>query len=339
MLGVVPPPPPPAVAPPLVLVHGDEELLVGRAVREVLDAARARDPELEVVDRAAGEFTDNDIVDLGSASMFGGTRAVVVRAAQELSEDVRDALLAYVARPMDDVVLIVVHSGAAKNRKLIDAMKAAGARVIPVVRITRPRDRHDFVVGEIRRSGGRISDSAVTALLDAVGSDLRELAAVCGQLVADSAGPIDDDTVHRFHRGRAEATGFAVADAAIAGDLPAALTLLRQALDAGTATVLVSSAVAGGLRDLARVAGASGGSKWDLARALGMPDWKVERSQRAARAWSDAGLAEALRAAAVADAGVKGAAANPAYALETLVRDVVAARGRTGRHSAGSGAR
>jgi DNA polymerase-3 subunit delta len=329
---------PPSLA-PLVLVQGDEELLVARAVREALDTARAVDQELEVVDRAAGEFTESDVVDLGASSLFGGLRAVVVRAAQELNDELRDALIAYVAHPMSDVVLVVVHNGAVRNRKIADAMKAAGARVVTVPKISRPRERHDFVVAEVRRAGGKISDSAVAALLDAVGSDLRELASVCEQLVADTDGPIDEAAVRRFHRGRAEASGFAVADAAISGDLAGALTLLRQALETGTAAVLISSALSGGLRDLARVAGAGGGSRFELARALGMPDWKVEKAQRSARAWSDDGLARALRAAAAADAGVKGGWADAAYALETLVRTVVQSRGRPGRAAASSGAR
>ncbi len=312
---------------PLVLVTGDEDLLIGRAVREVIESARRQDPEVEVVDRAAGELTDADLVDLGATAMFGGGRVVIVRGVQDLGEELRDALLAYLARPLEDVVLVLVHSGGVKNRKLADAMKAAGARVVPAAKITKARDRHDFVVAEVRRLGGRISDGAVRALLDAVGGDLRELAAVCDQLVADTDGGIlDEAAVGRFHRGRAEASGFAVADAIIGGDLPQALTLLRQALAGGTAAVLVSSAVAGGLRDLARVGSAGPGSKWDLARALGMPDWKVEKAQRAVRAWSDPGLGVALRAAATADAGVKGASVNADYALEKLLREVATAR-------------
>ncbi|ABD10637.1 DNA polymerase III subunit delta [Frankia sp. CcI156] len=312
--------------PPLVLVTGDEDLLVGRAVRGVLDAARARDPDVEIVDRPAGELSEADLIDLGATSMFGGGRVMVVRGAQDLAEDLRDALLEYIARPLDDVVLVVVHSGVVKNRKLADVLKTAGARVVPAAKITKPRERHDFVVAEVRHLGGRVSDGAVRALLDAVGGDLRELAAVCDQLVADTDGLIDEAAVARFHRGRAEASGFAVADAIIGGDLPQALTLLRQSLEGGTAAVLVSSAVAGGLRDLARVASAGPGSKWDLARALGMPDWKVEKAQRSARAWSDRGLGQALRAAAEADAGVKGAAVDAGYALEKLLREVAVAR-------------
>ncbi|WP_416210166.1 DNA polymerase III subunit delta [Frankia sp. Cr1] len=314
--------------PRLVLIAGDEELLVARGIRDVVDAARVHDAQVEIVDRAPGELTDSDVVDLSSSSMFGGLRIVVVRGAQELADDLRDALLAYLARPLDDVVLVVVHSGAVRNRKLADAVKTAGGRVIPAARITRPRDRHDFVAAEIRRLGGQIGSGAVKALVDAVGGDLRELAAVCDQLVTDSGGLVNEAVVALYHRGRAEATGFTVADAAIAGDLAQALTALRQTLGSGVPPVLVVSAVTTGLRDLARVSAAAGGSAWEVARALGMPDWKVERSQRAAQAWSDAGLARAMRAAGAADAAVKGGAVDPAYGLERLVAEIVAARGR-----------
>lgn len=313
---------------PLVLVSGDEELLVSRAVRSVLDAARGRDPDSEIVDRGAAELTDADVLDMASPSMFGGLRVLVVRDGQDLSEDLRDALISYAAHPLSDVVLVVVHSGANRNRKLADAFKSGRAMVLPAAKVTRPQDRRDFVVAEVRRLGRRISDAAARQLLDAVGGDLREIAAVCEQIVADTDGPVDERAVARYHRGRAETTGFAVADAAIAGDLAGALTLLRQALEHGTAAVLVSSAVAGGLRDLARVASAGSGSKFELARRLGMPDWKVERAQRSARYWSEDGLARAIGSAAVTDAAVKGAGVDPAFALERLVIDVVTARGR-----------
>ena len=71
------------------------------------------------------------------------------------------------------------------------------------------------------------------ALLDAVGNDLRELAAACGQLAADTSGVIDQAVVARYYRGRAEATGFSVADRAVEGRLAEALEKLRWALAVG----------------------------------------------------------------------------------------------------------
>jgi len=187
------------------------------------------------------------------------------------------------------------------------------------------------VPGEVRRAGRSITAGACRALVDAVGSDLRELAAAVGQLLADApdGGPVDEATVARSHRGRAETTGFQIADAAVGGDAPGALALLRSALDTGTADLLVVSALASGLRELAAVRGAGGASSGAVARQLGLPPWKVEKAQRGARGWSDEGLSLAVRAVAHADELVKGAGAVPAYALEAAVLTVARARSAT----------
>ena len=80
------------------------------------------------------------------------------------------------------------------------------------------------------RAGRTVEDSGVRALLDALGNDLRELAAASSQLAADTTGVIDQAVVARYYRGRAEASGFSVADRAVEGRLAEALELLRWAL-------------------------------------------------------------------------------------------------------------
>ena len=66
-----------------------------------------------------------------------------------------------------------------------------------------------------------------------------------------------------------------------------------------------------------------------LAGQLGMPPWKVEKTQRQARGWRPEGIAEALQAVATADGEVKGGAADAAYAVERALFAVVQARGGT----------
>jgi DNA polymerase-3 subunit delta len=167
----------------------------------------------------------------------------------------------------------------------------------------------------------------VAALLEAVGNDLRELASAAGQLLADTTGPITTETVARYHRGRAESSGFTVADRAVDGDLAGALELARWGQSAGLASVLVTSALASTLRSMALVASAGRMPAHQLAGQLGMPPWKVEKTQRQARGWRPEGLSSALTAVARADAEVKGAAADPDYAVERLLVAVVQARG------------
>ncbi|MDX6288066.1 MAG: polymerase subunit delta [Frankiales bacterium] len=223
--------------------------------------------------------------------------------------------------------MVVVHAGGNKGKALLKELAERNAVRVECPRITKYRDRLEFVQREVRRAGGAITEPAARAILEAVGSDLRELAMACAQLVSDTGGNIDVDAVVRYHGTPAEVTGFAVADAAVDGDTSAALAQLRWALATGVSPVLVTSALAGGVRQIARVASATRGARTaDLARDLGMPPWKVERVQRQARGWGPDGIAVALAAIADADAAVKGAGVDPAYALERVVLTIADAR-------------
>ena len=165
------------------------------------------------------------------------------------------------------MTLLIHHAGGARNKALVDTMTKAGATVVACNKITKPAERIDFVRSEIRRAGGATTPDAVAALIDAVGSDLRELASAASQLVADTDGMVDESAVHRYHRGRAEVTGFAISDAAMAGDLPAALESLRWAFGVGVAPVLIADALADGVRTVAKVSGARVGNSYALAVA------------------------------------------------------------------------
>jgi DNA polymerase-3 subunit delta len=205
---------------------------------------------------------------------------------------------------------------------LLDTARRAKALEIGAAKLTRPDERADFVRNEIRRSGGRIAPDAVGVLLDAVGSDLRELAAVAAQLVSDSGGEVSIDLVRAYHRGRAEVSGFAVSDLAVVGRSGPALEALRFALSVGVPHVVVADAIADGVRTVARVASAGRGDPYALAKTLGMPPWKVKRASGQARGWSERGLRWALMIVAELNADVKGVAADPGYALERAVRRI-----------------
>lgn len=64
----------------------------------------------------------------------------------------------------------------------------------------------------------------------------------------------------------------------------------------------------------------------DIAREAGVPPWKIRVLREQARGWDDRGVAAAISAVAQADADVKGAASDPAYALERMVLRVAGAR-------------
>jgi DNA polymerase-3 subunit delta len=93
--------------------------------------------------------------------------------------------------------------------------------------------------------------------------------------------------------------------------------------------VLVTSAMAGGLRGLAKYTAAPTGLREaDLAREVGVPPWKLKSLRQQTKGWTAGGLAAAIQAVAQADADVKGASGDAGYALERMVITICRAHGR-----------
>ncbi len=310
----------------LLLVLGEEELLVDRAISGAVRAARKSDPDVERREAAASALSPMEFSDLVAPSLFAEPRVVIIRQAQELPKDVAAVIADYVARPVEGVVLVVQHNGGARNKALADGLRKTGAAVMTCNRIVKVGERIEFVRQEIRAARGTATPDAVAALVDAVGSDLRELAAAAGQLVADTGGLVDEEAVRRYHQGRADMNGFTIADLAVAGEVPAALEALRWAIGVGYPLVLVADALADGIRTVAKVSGARAGNSYALAAELGMPAWKVDKARTAGRQWVEAGLARAMEVVADLNSAVKGQAADPAYAVEKAIIDLSRAR-------------
>jgi DNA polymerase-3 subunit delta len=306
---------------------GPEDFLAERAVAAALRAVREADADADVAQVDAAGLGPGALSELTSPSLFANARAVVVRGLESLPAETGDALVAYVKNPQPDVALLLVHRGGQKGRAIVDKLRKARVRTVECEAV-KSSDLPSFVMREAHAAGGRISEEAARMLIEAVGSDLRALAGATSQLVQDAGGaPVTEEVVGRYFAGRAEVTSFAVADAAVSGRTSDALEQLRWALRTGVAPVLVTSALASGLRSLAKLAGAPRGLRdADLAREVGVPPWKVRILRGQLRGWSTEGLARAIRAVARADAEVKGAAEDAEYALERAVLEIGRAR-------------
>lgn len=312
---------------PVVLVQGGEELLAERAVERIVAAAREADPEVDVERVDASEYAAGVLGVLTSPSLFSDAKVVVVDGLERGSDELFADATAYLAAPLDSAVVVLRHGGGQRGKALLDAIRSAGAPVIGCEPVTSDGDKLAFATAELRRAGRRADPQALRALVDAVGSDLRELAAACAQLAADTQGPIGPDVVERYYGGRVEASGFQVADAAVAGEAGRAVALLRHALATGVDPVPLVAALAARLRVLAKV-GAVRGRGPDAARSLGLAPWQVDRALRELRGWTPEGLASAIAAVAQADAEVKGEGRSARYAVERAVLVVAAAAGR-----------
>lgn len=309
---------------PVVLVRGAEPLLTERAVDAVVQLARERDPEVEKVELEGATYGAGQLTVAASPSLFGEAKVVVILGADTGTEELMADIIAYVGRPDPETTVIVVHGGGQRGKKMLDTITATGAPVMTCDPVTKDAEKASFVMNEFRSAGRRADAAAVRSLVDALGNDLRELAAACSQLVADTTGAINEAVVNRYYGGRVEATGFRVADAAVEGDTGTAVALLRHALATGVDPVPLVAALALRLRTLAKVAALRGGGV--TARELGLAPWQVDRAQKDLRRWTPEGLAVAISAVAQADADVKGEARDPVFAVERAVMTISRAR-------------
>jgi DNA polymerase III subunit delta len=307
----------------LHLVLGDEELLVERAVAAVLRGARQRAgaDDVPVSRLRAGEVGVYELAELLSPSLFADERVVVLEAAGEAGKEAAELIANAAGDIPSGTELVVVHSGGGRAKALVSQLRALGAQVYPCARITKASERTQFVRNEFRSLQVKVGDETVAALLDAVGSDVRELASACSQLVADTGGRVDAAAVRRYHSGRAEVKGFDVADKAVVGDVAGAVEALRWAMMRGEPHVVLADALAEAVHTIG-IVGPHSGDPYTLAAELRMPPWRVQKAQKQARRWSREMVATAMRLVATLNADVKGAAADADYALEAAVRNV-----------------
>ena len=315
--------------PPLVLVTGPETVLADRAIDQVIADVRVSRPEAEVVTLTAEGYGEGDLGVQASPSLFGEDKVIIVRDLHQAPDALQVDLLAYLAHPEDSITLVVTHASGNRGKKVLDTLKKAKALVLQAPAIKSDRDKGEFVANEFRVARRRATPEAVQALVEAVGKDVRELASACQQLVDDTTGTLDADVVERYHGGRVEATGFKVADAAVAGQTGEALRLLRHAVNVGVDPVPIVAVLAQQLRQLAKVGGAGRGRSTDLARDLGMAPWQVDKARRALQGWTGDALGRSIRAVAAADVEVKGGGRDPVYAVEKAILTITRERNGT----------
>jgi len=312
---------------PVTLVSGPESLLAERAVADIVRHARQQDPEADVTRVPAADLSPGAIAELLSPSLFAALRVTVVEGLDEATDEVGQALASVVTDPPADCLLVLVHPGGMKGKRVLDGLRRAGVAEQRCDAVKRPEDVVDFVRREARRHRGQIDPDAAARLVEVLGADLRALASMVDQLAADGDGHVTAEQVAAYVEGRADVKGWTIADHAVAGRTDAALSELRWALSTGTDPVLVVGALASSLRTLARLSAIPRGFRdTDVGRDLGVPPWKVKLLRSQLRGWSPRRLAGALQVVAAADLAVKGASSDTVLTLSQAVLAVSESR-------------
>jgi DNA polymerase-3 subunit delta len=311
---------------PAYYLHGSEELLKDDALRELLSVAvedGTRDFNLDR--RRTADVTAEEFQTLAlTPPMMAARRALVLTEAEVLqqrrprAQALRTALLAYLARPIPETVLILVQSGDEKPDPELVRTAAAAVEFGAL----RPEKLEKWIRHRAEREGVSLDDEGARLLHEVVGDDLAQLAAELAKLrgavgardatasdIEDLVGVRHGETVPDF------------VDAVTARRFDAAVGMVRHLLEGpGSSGVRLVTSLATALVGvaLARAYLDRGGSPSSVARELvgamqaarpmNLRKWSEEADRwvKDAARWSAADLDEALAQLLKADRRLKG---------------------------------
>ena len=310
----------------IYLLLGSETALADRALSKI--TAELRSQKAEITTLFGGEVAVGEISDALSPSLFSERRALILRDLQDLPEEAKIEITRYLEAIDPTLTLVLLHKGGVKGKALLDQIKKAKPELITCDPLKKESEKEDFVKNLFLDLGRKASPAAISALVNAAGTDLRELSAVVSQLASDTpAGLIEEADVNKYHQGKIETTGFDVADKVMEGNFAESLITLRHAITTGTDPVMITSAIASSLRGIAKVSGTNRAQKsFELAGELGMAPWQIDKARRQLSGWNANTLTAAVEAIAKCDAQVKGGASDPIYALEQALSRICSAR-------------
>jgi DNA polymerase-3 subunit delta len=330
---------------PVYYLFGEDDFLKEQAARDLVDAAvdpSTRDFNLEI--RHAGEL-DAEGLDalLSTPPMLAERRVVVLREVDKLKKGPRTLLDRYLARPAHDTVLVLVAPSSAKVDKTLSS-HATAVEYAPLTGDRLPR----WVSYQAEHALGRkITPEAVALLVEAVGSDLAQLALELEKLASYSTAMIDEHAVADVVGVRRGESLGDLLDAVAAQDVGTALGLIPIVLQLPKTTAvsivmaLTVQTLALGYAEATLAAGASPRGLFNELMALlkdtgAFPHrpWgeAVNTWTKHATRWTAADVDAALQALLAADAALKETRlSSPEQLLTTLV---LALCGRATRRAA-----
>ncbi|WP_293830709.1 DNA polymerase III subunit delta [uncultured Corynebacterium sp.] len=301
---------------PVHLVLGEDDFLAERATKAIVAQAGEG---VEVTTLRAGDVSEGEIAMATSPSLFAEDRVVVVKHAELAGKEPTEILLQACVNPAPGITLVVEHTGGGRQKAMVK--KFAKVAEVHKADPLKDNERRSWLMEEFRSHGVRPTPDVAAAVLESVGSDLRELASAVSQLVSDTEGELTVEAVRAYYVGVAEVAGFDIADQAVAGRADRALASTRRALQLGTSPVSIAAALARKVGDIAKLHGVRGNPD-QLARTVGMHPYVAKKTIQVARQWSGDAVSHAVIIVSDLDAEVKGQGGDPEFALENAVRRI-----------------
>lgn len=320
---------------PLYWFSGKERFLVDRAVTLVKERAldpRTKDFNYDLL--YAKEAGPQKILAAArTLPMMARRRLVIVRDADALDAKELEQLVAYVEKPSPETCLLFVAEKADLRLKFFTTFKKQG--VLLKLEPLAERQLPAFVREEARSRGLRVQPDAASLLVAEVGSELgllvdaiERLALYAGASEGKREVRIEDvEAVVASTRTRSV---FELSDAIGEGNLGRALGALGSLLKAREPALRILAMVARQVRLLltARSLLDARASRGELAEALGLPPFVVEKIEAQARRFDARALVAMHRVVFETDQRLKSSKVDDERLMEKLVLDLVALGGR-----------
>jgi DNA polymerase-3 subunit delta len=301
---------------PATIIVASDEFIASEELDSLKSRAAAEGLALEEI---SPEDPQAILYALGTPSLFGDGRFVIVRDAETIDAEAQQAIAGWASSPSPGVALAMVASGAGatKLQKVVAAAAVVKAEGVP------PWKAADWAVRRAAGKGRKMNGEAASALVEAVGSELRDLAAAIDRLCEITSAPIEPHHVHDTFR-TVESRVYQFVDAVFDRDTPLARKRLHALVDQGENAIGLLAALHRQLRVIAAVASGEGRSPAAVAKDLGLKsEGAVKRAQRQARGYSPERIATAYRILADADLALKSEEDDP-LVLELVVDELSA---------------
>jgi DNA polymerase-3 subunit delta len=311
---------------PVVLVKGEDPVLLGDAVRDAVDEALAgEDRSLATEELGGDELTVGAVIDAATTPPFlTGRRVIVVRDIGRWGSDALEPLIDYLADPLPSTSLVLVAGGGQTSTRLLNAIKKVG-RVIDAAAPRAGKARTTWVTNRLKAAPVRFDAAAGARLVDHLGEDLGRLSSIIEMLVSafGEGARIGVNELEPFLGSAGGIAPWDLTDAIDRGDTAASLNALARLLNGGERhPLVVLSSLHRHFAAMLRLDGSGIRREEDAAAVLGMAPFPARKVLTQAGRLGSAGIARAIDLIAGADLDLRGLKEWP----DELVLEVLVAR-------------
>jgi DNA polymerase-3 subunit delta len=314
---------------PLYLLFGVETYLRDLAARAIKDVS-LKDASLREFNEANFSLTNTDVQQaIASAEqlpMMSPRRVVIIRDFTKLREADEEALMRYVARPVESSVVIFIADELDKRRKLSKSLMDV-CQSVEFASLT-DTELADWAKKRLKELKSQVEERTLHQIVALAGSDVRTLSNELEKLATAALGNglITMEMVDTLVGRSRELSNFELADHLVARNRKRALLTLQRLLDDGAEPVMLIGLIASNYHRLAlaKEMMSRGAPNQEVYRQIGIFGRNREEFLATARRSDASQLSRSIERIAAADLAIKTSQATPRLQLELLICELAA---------------